>query len=86
MGDDKPAEILVVAAPVPVEGAKGIFGKDPAPVRLGADALKENMARFLESLKPLVTGLFKPDGPFMWRRWKSRWRLTPREAFSSSAE
>ena len=57
MPDDNPVEILVVAAPMQAEGAKGLFGTEPALIRLSQDTLKQNMARFLESVKGLLSAM-----------------------------
>jgi len=57
MPDDQPQDLLVVAAPLQAEGAKGFFGKEPAPVKLSQDALRENLSRFLDSVKGLLSGL-----------------------------
>src|ERR1700685_2404265 len=57
MPDNQPGEILVIAAPLQTEGAKGFFGREPAPLRFSQEVLQQNMTRFLDSVKALLAGL-----------------------------
>jgi len=60
-------EILVVASPAVIgetTGSKGLFDRTPAPVKLDADMLKDNLTRFLESVNLLLSGIPKVMEPF----------------------
>ncbi|MGA2623837.1 MAG: hypothetical protein ABSF91_08300 [Bacteroidota bacterium] len=61
------SEILVLVStsdPDMAKGSKGLIDKVPAPVKLDAELLKNNLTAFLQAINQLLSGVPKVMEPF----------------------